>query len=154
MILSAYSPQAAEVEIPGLSATPLDVVELLTQAHHPKAGAVVLFSGEVRNHNNGMGVDYLEYEAHEAMAEKMIKSIIADACEKWPLEIAVAQHRTGKVTIGETAVIVITASAHRAEAYEANQYIIHRIKHEATIWKCEYFSDGTKLWGGNCSCCP
>jgi molybdopterin synthase catalytic subunit len=49
-------------------------------------------------------------------------------------------------------VVVITASAHRGEAYEANQYIIHRIKHEATIWKCEYFSDGAKLWGGNCSC--
>ncbi|WP_448698787.1 molybdenum cofactor biosynthesis protein MoaE [Mucilaginibacter sp. AW1-3] len=154
MIPSAYSPQAAEDEIPALSAMPLDVVGLLAQAHHPEAGAVVLFSGEVRNHNQGQDVDYLEYEAHEAMAAKMIKNILNDACAKWPLKIAVAQHRTGKVTIGETAVIVITASAHRGEAYEANQYIIHRIKHEATIWKCEYFTDGTKKWGGNCSCCP
>lgn len=152
MIQSAYSRQAAEVEVPGLSATPLDVVALLAQAHHPRAGAVVLFSGEVRNHNNGQDVDYLEYEAHEAMAAKMIKQIIADANEKFPLNIAVAQHRTGKVTVGETAVIVITASAHRSEAYAANQYIIDRIKHEATIWKCEYFSDGTRQWGGNCSC--
>lgn len=154
MILSAYSPQAAEAEIPALSATPLDVVGLLAKAHHPAAGAVVLFSGEVRNHNQGQDVAYLEYEAHEAMAAKMIKTILADACAKWPLKIAVAQHRTGKVDIGETAVIVITSSAHRGEAYEANQYIIHRIKHEAPIWKCEYFSDGTKKWGGNCSCCP
>ena len=153
MILSAYSRQAAEVEISALSATPLNVVNLLEQAHHPQAGAVVLFSGEVRNHNNGMGVDYLEYEAHEVMAAKMIKAIITDACEKWPLNIAIAQHRTGKVAVGETAVIVITASAHRSEAYAANEYIIDRIKHEATIWKCEHFSDGTKLWGGNCSCC-
>lgn len=152
MILSAYSHPAVAVEVPELSATPLNVVELLAQAHHPQAGAVVLFSGEVRNHNNGMGVDYLEYEAHEAMATKMIKTIIADARQKWPLNIALAQHRTGKVTVGETAVIVITASAHRSEAYAANQYIIDRIKHEATIWKCEYFSDGTKQWGGNCSC--
>jgi molybdopterin synthase catalytic subunit len=153
MILSAYSPQAAEVEIPGLLATPLNVAELFAQAHHPQAGAVVLFSGEVRNHNNGIGVMYLEYEAHEVMAEKMIKSIIADAREKWPLNIAIAQHRTGKVSVGETAVIVITASAHRSEAYAANEYIIDRIKHEATIWKCEHFDDGTQLWGGNCSCC-
>lgn len=152
MILSAYSHPVAEVDIPELSATPLDVVALLAQAHHPAAGAIVLFSGEVRNHNNGMGVDYLEYEAHEAMAAKMIKAIIADAHEKFPLNIAVAQHRTGKVTVGETAVVVITASAHRSEAYAANQYIIDRIKHEATIWKCEYFTDGTKQWGGNCSC--
>lgn len=153
MTPSAYSLPVAEVDIPALSAEPLDVVALLAQAHHPAAGAVVLFSGEVRDHNNGMGVDYLEYEAYEAMATKMIKTIIADAHEKFPLNVAVAQHRTGKVAVGETAVIVITASAHRAEAYAANQYIIHRIKHEATIWKCEYFSDGTKQWGGNCSCC-
>ncbi|MEO6520892.1 MAG: molybdenum cofactor biosynthesis protein MoaE [Mucilaginibacter sp.] len=152
MILSAYSHPVAEAEVPELSAMPLDVVALLAQAHHPRAGAVVLFSGEVRNHNNGMDVDYLEYEAHKAMAAKMIKQIIADAHDKFPLNIAVAQHRTGKVIVGETAVVVITASAHRSEAYAANQYIIDRIKHEATIWKCEYFSDGTKQWGGNCSC--
>jgi molybdopterin synthase catalytic subunit len=154
MILSAYSHPAAEVDVPELSAQPLDVVALLAQAHHPRAGAIVLFSGEVRNHNDGMAVDYLEYEAHEAMAAKMINQIIIDAKHKFPLNIAVAQHRTGKVAVGETAVIVITASAHRAEAYAANQYIIDRVKHEATIWKCEYFSDGTKKWGGNCSCCP
>jgi len=153
MIPSAFFPPAAEAEIPALSALPLDVVGLLAQAHHPAAGAVVLFSGEVRNHNDGQGVDYLEYEAHEVMAAKMIKTILDDAQSKWPLNIAVAQHRTGKVAIGETAVIVITASPHRKEAYDANQYIIHRIKHEALIWKCEYFTDGTRKWGGNCSCC-
>ncbi|MBW4889318.1 molybdenum cofactor biosynthesis protein MoaE [Mucilaginibacter sp. HMF5004] len=152
MIRSAYSHQAAVAELSEISAGPLDVVGLLAAAHHPKAGAVVLFSGEVRNHNEGMAVDYLEYEAHESMATKMIKAIIADANQKWPLNIAVAQHRTGKVTVGETAVIVITASAHRGEAYAANQYIIDRIKHEAPIWKCEYFSDGTKKWGSNCHC--
>jgi len=152
MIRSAYSHQAAEVEIAAISAQPLDVVGLLAGAHHPRAGAVVLFSGEVRNHNDGMAVDYLEYEAHEAMAAKMIKTILEDANKKWPLNIAVAQHRTGKVAVGETAVVVITASAHRSEAYQANEYIIHRIKHEAPIWKCEYFSDGTKKWGGNCNC--
>lgn len=153
MIPSAYSPQAAEAEFEAISAQPLDVVALLAQAHHPRAGAVVLFSGEVRNHNNGMVVEFLEYEAHDTMAAKMIRTILDDACNKWPLNIALAQHRTGKVTVGETAVIVITASAHRSEAYAANQYIIDRIKHEAPIWKCEYFADGTKKWGGNCSCC-
>ncbi|EHQ29347.1 molybdenum cofactor biosynthesis protein MoaE [Mucilaginibacter paludis] len=152
MIQYAYSHPVAEVELPALSATPLDVVDLLARAHHPRAGAVVLFSGEVRNHNNGMDVDYLEYEAHESMATKMIADILTDARQQWPLNIAVAQHRTGKVSVGETAVIVITASAHRGEAYAANQYIIDRIKHEATIWKCEYFSDGSRQWGGNCSC--
>ncbi|RYY21810.1 MAG: molybdenum cofactor biosynthesis protein MoaE, partial [Sphingobacteriaceae bacterium] len=68
------------------------------------------------------------------------------------LKIALAQHRTGKVGVMESAVVVITASPHRAEAYSANRYIIDRIKHESPIWKCEYFKDGSKEWGGNCNC--
>ena len=152
MTPSVFSRQAVVVDIPAISAAPINILELFGLAHHPEAGAVVLFSGEVRNHNNGQDVTCLDYEAHEEMAEKMIAQIIADACQKWPLKVAVAQHRTGKVAIGEAAVVVITASAHRAEAYEANQYIIHRIKHEAPIWKCEYFADGTKAWGNNCNC--
>jgi molybdopterin synthase catalytic subunit len=135
-----------------ISDSPLDVVGLLASAHHPKAGALVLFSGEVRNHNLGRDVDYLEYEAYIPMASRMIKEILNEALRKWSLHIALAQHRIGKVEVGESAVVVITASSHRREAYEANRYIIDRIKHEVPIWKCEYFSDGTKKWGGNCSC--
>ena len=91
---------------------------------------------------------YLEYETQEVMAAKAIKQILDDAAVKFPLKIAVAQHRIGKVGISESAVVVITASPHRSEAYSANRYIIDRIKHEAPIWKCEYFTDGTKEWGG------
>ncbi len=135
-----------------ISEHPLDILSLLSGAHHPKAGAIVLFSGEVRNHNLGRSVDYLEYEAYIPMASKMIREILDEAKAKWPLNIAIAQHRIGKVEVGESAVVVITASPHRREAYEANRYIIDRIKHEVPIWKCEYFSDGTRKWGGNCNC--
>ena len=135
-----------------ISSEPLDIVELLRNAHHPAAGAVVLFSGEVRDHNKGRDVAYLEYEAYPPLAVKMIHEILAEAKEKWGLQLAIAQHRIGKLDIGESAVVVITAAAHRGEAYEANQHIIHRIKHEVPIWKCEYFSDGTHQWGNNCNC--
>jgi molybdopterin synthase catalytic subunit len=135
-----------------ISEHPLDIVGLLASAHHPKAGALVLFSGEVRNHNLGREVDYLEYEAYIPMASKLIRQILDEAKAKWPLNIAIAQHRVGKVQVGESAVVVITASPHRREAYEANRYIIDRIKHEAPIWKCEFFTDGSKKWGGNCNC--
>ena len=131
---------------------PLDIVGLLQQAHHPAAGAVVLFSGEVRDHNRGKAVSWLEYESHIPLATKMIEAILAEAKTKWPMNIAVAQHRVGKVTVGESAVVVITASAHRSEAFAANRYIIDRIKHEVPIWKCEYYTDGTKEWGNNCNC--
>jgi molybdopterin synthase catalytic subunit len=128
------------------------MIGLLSRAHHPGAGAVVLFSGEVRNSNKGQTVDFLEYEAYAPLAAKLIEEILAEAREKWQLLIAVAQHRTGKVAVGDTAVVVITACAHRSEAYAANRYIIDRIKHEAPIWKCEHYADGSKEWGNNCNC--
>lgn len=125
---------------------------MLARAHHPGAGAVVLFSGEVRDNNRGRAVRFLEYEAYVPMAARLIGEILAAAKEKWPLHIALAQHRTGRVAVGDTAVVVITASAHRSEAYAANRYIIDRIKHEAPIWKCEHYADGAKEWGNNCNC--
>jgi molybdopterin synthase catalytic subunit len=134
---------------PALSAERLDMVGMLARAHHPAAGAVVLFSGEVRDNNRGKAVSCLEYEAHGPLAEKVIAEILSAARESYPLQIAVARHRTGKVAIGETAVVVITASAHRREAYAANQYIIDRIKKEAPIWKCEHYADGEREWGHN-----
>jgi molybdopterin synthase catalytic subunit len=127
----------------------IDLAGLLAAGHHPAAGAVVLFSGEVRESNRGRDVTYLEYEAHVLLAEKMIAEILDEAKARWGLSTAIAQHRTGRVEIGETAVVVVTASAHRNEAYEANRYIIDRIKHEAPIWKCEHYRDGTKEWGNN-----
>ncbi|WP_256010522.1 molybdenum cofactor biosynthesis protein MoaE [Desertivirga xinjiangensis] len=151
MTASASSLPAAEANT-YISALPLDIVGLLSSAHHPQAGALVVFSGEVRDNNLGMAVAYLEYEAKESLAAKMIHEILDKAREKWKLNIAVAQHRIGKVSVAESAVVVITASPHRREAYEANRYIIDRIKHEVPIWKCEYFKDGSKKWGGNCNC--
>ncbi len=131
---------------------PIDLVGLLAAGHHPAAGAVVLFSGEVRETNLGRPVAYLEYESYVPLAEKMIAEILREATAKWRLSVAIAQHRIGRVGIGDTAVVVITASPHRSEAYNANRHIIDRIKHEAPIWKCEYYHDGTKEWGNNCNC--
>ncbi len=152
MTASTSSHPAVEDNTTYLSAIAIDIPSLLASAHHPKAGAIVLFSGETRDNSHGKQVAYLEYEAQEKMANKMIAAIITDATKKWQLNIAVAVHRTGKVAVSETAVVVITASAHRSEAYAANRFIIDKIKHEVPIWKCEYFTDGSKEWGGNCNC--
>jgi len=157
---SSYRPAAEVSSAPpapatppvAISAEPLDIVGLLAGAHHPGAGAVVLFSGEVRNSNKGLAVNFLEYEAYIPLATKLIDEIVEEAHAKWQLHIAIAQHRIGKVAVGDTAVVVITASAHRSEAYAANRYIIDRIKHEAPIWKCEHYADGSQEWGNNCNC--
>src|ERR1700709_1717169 len=108
---SSFPPAAEDKALEAVSAEPLDIVGMLAGAHHPGAGAVVLFSGEVRDSNRGREVAYLEYESYAPLASKMIGDILKEAKEKWKLHIAIAQHRTGKVAIGETAVVVITASA-------------------------------------------
>lgn len=128
---------------------PIDLLGLLAQAHHPKAGAIVLFSGEVRNHHDGKGVQYLSYECYVPMAEKMIRQILTDALAKYELHYVLCQHRIGKVAIGESAVVVITGASHRQEAYTANRYIIDRVKYEVPIWKREYFEDGEVVWAHN-----
>ena len=129
-----------------ISSEPLDISALLQQSHHPEAGGIVLFSGEVRSNHKGKQVLYLEYEAHISMAEKMIAEIVQNAFERWNLISVNAVHRIGNVKISESAVVVITSHAHRQQAYEANQCIIDRIKKEVPIWKCEHYTDGTYEW--------
>lgn len=135
-----------------ISESAIDIQQLFKQSHGKYSGAIVLFSGEVRASNKGKEVLYLEYEAYKPMAEKMILKILQEAKEQWDLNTALCTHRTGKVAISDSAVVVITASAHRAQAYQANQYIINRVKNEVPIWKHEFFADGTSEWGDNCDC--
>jgi molybdopterin synthase catalytic subunit len=123
--------------------------EVLGEAHHPKSGAVVLFSGEVRDNNNGREVTHLEFEAFVPMAEKLVGQILEEAKSRFKLSMAVCIHRLGTVKINECAVVVITGGAHRTETYAANRYIIDRVKGEVPIWKNEFYADGTSEWGHN-----
>jgi molybdopterin synthase catalytic subunit len=148
---TSYHPQA-EADLELISAHPINVAAVFSSVHEPKAGAVVLFSGEVRNHSHGKNVNYLEYEAYDHLAVRIIGEILDEAKKKWELHKAICIHRTGKVAVGESAVLVITCSSHREAAYAANRYIIDRVKHEAPVWKKEFFEDGTSEWGHNCSC--
>jgi molybdopterin synthase catalytic subunit len=135
-----------------ISTQKIDVFELYIQAKNAASGAIVMFSGDVRNLNKGTEVLDIDYEAYVPCAEKTIAAILADAHNKWDLQTAICVHRIGKVEICETAVAVFTSSAHRKEAYAANRYIIDRVKQEAPIWKHEFFADGTSEYGTNCDC--
>ena len=123
--------------------------EVLTESHHSHSGAVVLFSGEVRNNNKGREVARLEFEAYAPMAEIMIGRILEEASSRFQLNLAVCIHRLGTVEISECAVVVVTGAGHRKEAYAANRYIIDRVKGEVPIWKNEFYTDGTSEWGHN-----
>ncbi|HEX4348102.1 MAG TPA: molybdenum cofactor biosynthesis protein MoaE [Vicinamibacterales bacterium] len=108
-------------------------------------GAVATFLGLVRNHNKGRCVRYLEYEAYEPLAQRSFERIAAEIATKWPGAALALHHRIGKLLIGEASVAIVTASAHRADAFAACRYAIERVKQIAPIWKREFF-DGGDMW--------
>ena len=128
----------------GLTDGPIDVAALeriVAETH----GAVVTFVGRARNRSDdGREVVELAYEAYPEMAESVLHAVVAEVGERWPDCVAAVVHRTGVVPIGEAAVVIVTASPHRADAYEANRYVIEAIKARLPVWKQERFSDGTR----------
>ena len=106
-------------------------------------GAVVTFSGVVRDHSGESRTDYLEYEAYAPMAEKMMAEIGAEAAARWKTKEIAVLHRVGKVEIGEISVLISVASPHRAEAFQACSYVIDQLKERVPIWKKEVGADGT-----------
>lgn len=135
-----------------ITTDPLDVPGLLSRIKSTRSGGVVTFMGRIRDHDEQKKVDHLFYEAHPQLARNIAGRILEESVARFHLEGALAVHRVGKVLPGELAVVVITWSAHRKEAYEANEHIIHRIKHEVPIWKKEVFEDGDHTWGKKCKC--
>ena len=133
-----------------LSAAPLDPLALVKMVAEPGAGAVVTFDGIVRDNNLGRQVRCLEYEAYPEMAEAKLRQIVAEARGRWPLLRGVAVvHRTGRLEIGETAVLVAVGAAHRNDgAFEAARYIIDRTKEIVPIWKKEIWTDGEEWLEG------
>ena len=107
-------------------------------------GALVAFVGRARDRSDdGRHVTELEYEVYPEMALAILEEIAGQAEERWDAAVAVV-HRHGIVPIGEAAVAIVTASAHRAEAYEANRFVIEAIKERLPIWKRERFEDGSE----------
>ncbi len=125
---------------------PLDAAAILRQVAAPSDGAVLLFWGVVRDHNEGREVDHLEYHAYAEMAEAELSRIVEEAAMRWKTgEIAVL-HRLGRLEIGEASVAVAVAAPHRAETYEASRYIIEELKRRVPIWKKEGYTDGAGEW--------
>lgn len=98
-------------------------------------GAVVTFSGVVREREGDAKVRQLDYEHYDAMAENEMRRLIAEARDRWPLRRVALVHRVGPVAVGEASVIVAVAAGHRAEAFEAARYLIDELKRSVPIWK-------------------
>ncbi len=120
----------------------LDRETLIDAVSHPSMGGIVVFEGVVRNNARNKTIRYLEYEVYTEMAIPQIRSIITEAQQRWGVERLAVAHRTGRLEIGETSVIIVVASPHRAEAFEACRYVIDTLKQSVPIWKKEVATDG------------
>ncbi len=136
------------VRLVDLRETPLDVSEVLAALDDDASGGLTLFVGRVRDHDGGKGVTGLDYSAHPSALVGCRRS-----ATRWRRRTTshglAAVHRTGHLDIGDIAVIVATASAHRGTAFDASRALIDTLKAEVPIWKHQVFIDGTEEWVGS-----
>jgi len=125
--------------------SPLSSDELAAWVVRPNCGAVVTFSGVVRDHSRTRdGVLGLEYETSTKLAEQRIHEIVAVARERWPsLEAIAIHHRIGRVELSETTVIVAVSSPHRGDAFDAARFSIDTLKETVPMWKREFWEGGS-----------
>ena len=125
-----------------VTAEPLDPQRVAEHVRRDEAGAVALFYGVVRNENMGRKVLYLEYDAYPEMATRQMRAIAEEAMDRWPITDVAIQHRTGRLEIGETSLLVAVSSPHRKEAFEACHALVDRFKEVVPIWKKEVWEGG------------
>ncbi len=137
------------VRLIDLRETALSADEVLAAVADPAAGGTTLFVGTVRNHDADRPVTALSYEAHPEALNRLHE--VAAKIAEDPLVTALAAvHRTGDLAVGDAAVMVAVAAAHRDAAFVASRRLIDELKAEVPIWKHQRFSDGTTEWVGVC----
>jgi molybdopterin synthase catalytic subunit len=132
-----------------LTDEPLAPDAAFTYCTDPAAGAVVVFTGTVREQNDGRAVRALDYEAFAERAAAQMADLGRQAFRDWPELAAVwMEHRTGTLAIGEPAVVVGVSAAHRGQAFDAARWLIDTLKTTVAIWKREHWADGSAHWPG------
>lgn len=133
-----------------ISARPLDAAAIEALVRDDAHGGMVTFAGIVRTRaDDGRAVRGLSYEAQAEMAVAEFESIAREANERFGDCSIAIHHRTGDLAIGETAVVVAVACAHRSAAFDACRYAIDALKERAPIWKRESYADGSAEWREN-----
>ncbi len=130
-----------------LRETALSVDEAMAHVRHGGAGAVCVFLGTVRDHNDGRAVVKLEYEAYPTMAIAEMRRIAEEIAVELPGVRLAVLHRTGALAVGDVAVVCAASAPHRGEAYRACRALIDRVKARVPIWKREHGPQGA-YWVG------
>ncbi|HEU5171215.1 MAG TPA: molybdenum cofactor biosynthesis protein MoaE [Gemmatimonadales bacterium] len=128
-----------------LTTAPLELGRLVTRVSAPGRGGIACFLGVVRDQQGGRAVARLDYSAYEPMAEAECERIVTEARGRWNAEVAL-EHRLGRLEIGEAAVAIAAAAAHRDAAFAACRYAIEQVKQRVPIWKREEYVDGGVEW--------
>lgn len=141
--MTAVDPAVLRAEV---THDPLDATAIRAAVADRRAGAVVVFEGVVRDHDDGRDVTMIEYEAHPS-ASDIVHRAAADIAAGHPSLTGVAVvHRVGPLQVGETALVAAVASPHRAEAFVACAALVDEIKRVLPVWKRQEFRDGTDEW--------
>ncbi|HEY1014831.1 MAG TPA: molybdenum cofactor biosynthesis protein MoaE [Herpetosiphonaceae bacterium] len=138
-----------ETALFAVTAEPLEPAPLVSLVSDPSCGAIMTFAGVARDNFGGRATDHLEYEAYAEMAVAVLAEIAADAGRRFAIGKVAIHHRTGRLAIGETAVLVVVAAPHRQASFDAGAFIMDEIKARAPIWKREHWADGSQEWIGD-----
>jgi molybdopterin synthase catalytic subunit len=146
------TPEVPRVRLCALRETALSVDEVLDALDDDASGGLTVFVGRVRDHDltadGSKGVVGLDYSAHPTALDKL-REVCERVAEEYDVHALAAVHRTGTLEIGDAAVVVATASAHRGTSFDASRALIDTLKAEVPIWKHQRFADGTEEWVGS-----
>jgi len=128
-----------------LTTNPIDVGSVARRVVLPECGATVTLDGYAREWTRGRRTLYLVYEAYEPMAQRELKRLGTEAHQRFDIAHIGIVHRTGRLEIGETSVVIAVSAPHRRAAFEACEWAIKELKRTVPIWKKEFFEDG-EVW--------
>ena len=129
-----------------LTRDPISPAEVLELVGADEDGAVVLFLGVVRDHNDAAAVTGMTYDAYDEMAGKVLTEVAEAAAERLGTDRLAVVHRVGELTVGDVSVAIAASSPHRAEAFDAARWVIETIKERVPVWKKEHYVDSESRW--------
>ncbi|MDT3767376.1 molybdenum cofactor biosynthesis protein MoaE [Gleimia hominis] len=127
---------------------PIDPQIITAEVTEDKAGAIVTFTGVVRNHDDGRAVTDIDYSAHPTAA-RVIGEILGDIAGREGAHAISCVHRTGHLTVGDVAMVAVVAASHRAQAFSTVALLVDEVKRRLPVWKKQQFPDGTHEWTGS-----
>lgn len=129
----------------------LDPTALLAEVASTASGATTLFVGTVRRINDGRDVTGIDYSAYRDMAERELATIVSEAVARFGTDRITVEHRLGSLALGEASIVIAVSHERRANAMEAQRFLIEEVKRRVPIWKREHYADGAREWVGAAS---